>query len=243
MFCVRWLTTALFLFIVLVIGTPARVSAEGYRDLFNGKDLDGWVAEGVKDFVQDGETKPVWSVKDGEILCTGKGFGFLRYDREEFSDFVLHVEFRMAPKCNSGLGIRTRVFDPKSSRATRPSFYSYEIQLTDDGDRPASKLSSGSLYRYVAPKESAMKPALEWNQIEVECVGSHIKATLNGKEIIDIDQATVDELKQKPLKGYVCLQNHGGTIEFRNVRIREIKDKDKGQGTSDATPSKLSTLR
>ncbi len=73
MFCVRWVATALFL--VIVFGTPAPASAEGFRDLFNGKDLDGWVAEGVKDFVQDGETKPVWSVKDGEILCTGKVSG------------------------------------------------------------------------------------------------------------------------------------------------------------------------
>jgi hypothetical protein len=230
MSCVRWVATAS---LMVLLGAP--VQAEDFRDLFNGKDLEGWVAEGGKDFVQDGETRPVWSVKDGEILCTGKGFGFLRYDREEFADFVLHVEFRMAPKCNSGIGIRTRVFDPKSSRATRPSIYSYEIQLTDDAGKPVSKLSSGSLYRYVAPKESAMKPASEWNRIDVECVGPRIKATLNGREIVDIDQGTVAELKDKPLKGYVCLQNHGGTIAFRNVRIREI------EGASAKT--KVSTLR
>ncbi|WP_406694005.1 DUF1080 domain-containing protein [Singulisphaera sp. Ch08] len=230
MSCVRWVVTAsLFAW----LGVPA--VAEDFRDLFNGKDLDGWVAEGVKDFVKDGETRPVWSVKDGEILCTGQGFGFLRYDREQFADFVFEVEFRMAPKCNSGLGIRTRVFDPKSSRATRPSIYSYEIQLTDDAGQPASTHSSGSLYRYVAPKESAMKPALEWNRIIVECVGSEIKVTLNDKAIIDVDQNTIEALKKKPLKGYVCLQNHGGTIEFRNIRIREIK------GTNNR--SKLSTFQ
>ncbi|AGA31068.1 3-keto-disaccharide hydrolase [Singulisphaera acidiphila] len=232
MFCVRWVATASLL---VLLGGPA--VAEDFRDLFNGKDLDGWVAEGVKDFVKDGETRPVWSVKDGEILCTGKGFGFLRYAREEFADFIFRVEFRMAPKCNSGLGIRTRVFDPKSSKATRPSIYSYEIQLTDDAGLPATKHSSGSLYRYVAPKESAMRPASEWNRIDVECVGPHVKVTLNGKEIIDVDQTTIEELKQKPLKGYVCLQNHGGTIEFRNVRIQEIK------GTGDGSGTKLSTIR
>ncbi len=85
-----------------------------------------------------------------------------------------------------------------------------------------------------------MKPALEWNQIEVECVGSHIKATLNGKEIIDIDQATVDELKQKPLKGYVCLQNHGGTIEFRNVRSARSKIRTKTRVKELATQRRAS---
>ena len=63
--------------------------------LFNGKDLDGWVAEGVKEFVQDGRTLPGWSVKDGCLDCTDKGF--LWYDRRTFADFVFHVETRMAP--------------------------------------------------------------------------------------------------------------------------------------------------
>ena len=141
----------------------------------------------------------------------------------------------MAPKCNSGLGFRTTVFDPKRSRATRPSFYSYEIQLTDDAGKPATKHSSGSLYRYVAPSESAMKPASEWNSIDVECKGPHIKATLNGKAILDVDQSTIDDLKSKPLKGYVCLQNHGGTIEFRHVRIRELKRESSDQGQDSTT--------
>jgi len=197
--------------------------AEGFRPLFNGKDLNGWVAEGVKEFTADGTTEPVWIVKDGEIHCRGKGFGFLRYERESFDDFVFHVEFRMAPKCNSGLGFRTRAFDPKDSRGTRPSFYSYEIQLTDDGDKPPNVHSSGSLYRYVAPKVSAMKPAGEWNTIEITCVGPKIQVNLNGQLIQDVDQTTIEALKTKPLKGNVCLQNHGGTIQFRNVRLREIK--------------------
>ena len=77
--------------------------------LFDGKDLDGWVAEGVKEFTgPDGRVQPVWSVRDGLLVCDGRGFGFLRYDRREFADFVFHVEFRMSPKCNSGLGVRTR---------------------------------------------------------------------------------------------------------------------------------------
>ena len=57
--------------------------------------------------------------------------------------FVFHVEFRMGPGCNSGLGIRTRPFDPARSRATRPSFFSYEIQLFDDAGKPVTTHSSG----------------------------------------------------------------------------------------------------
>jgi hypothetical protein len=197
--------------------------ADDFRSLFNGKDLDGWVAEGTIEYKDGDQTKPIWSVKDGMIVCAGKGGGFLRYDRQEFSDFVLHLEYRMAPKCNSGIGVRTMVFDPKKSTATRPSFYSYEIQLLDDADKPPTKHSTGSLYRYVAPKANSAKPAPEWNSIDVECIGPRIKITLNGQEILDVDQTTIEEIKNKPLKGYVCVQNHGGVIEFRNLKIRELK--------------------
>jgi hypothetical protein len=207
----------------LIVASTLSAHAEDGQALFNGKDLDGWVAEGQKEYMQDGQVRPVWTVKDGMIACAGKGFGFLRYDRREFGDFVFHVEFRMAPGCNSGLGIRTGVFDPARSRATRPSYYSYEIQLIDDAGKPPSPHGSGSLYRYVAPRENAIMPASQWNRIDVECVGSRIKATLNGKPILDVDQNAIDTLKEKPLKGYVCLQNHGGGIEFRDIRIREIR--------------------
>ncbi len=191
--------------------------------LFDGKSLSGWKAEGASTYEKDGEKLPVWAVSDGTILCTGKGFGFLRYADREFSDFTYHVEFKMAPKCNSGLGVRTTVFDPSRSRATRPSIYSYEIQLIDDAGKAPDVHSTGSLYRYVAPSENAIKPAGEWNEIEIRCVGNMIQVVLNGKKIIDVDQSKIEAIKKKPTRGYVCLQNHGGTIAFRNLWVKEVE--------------------
>ncbi len=98
---------------LVTLATTAR-GVEEIR-LFDGKTLDGWVAEGASSATVDGKTVPVWSVVDGALHCQGKGFGFLRYDRQEFSDFTFHAEFKMAPKCNSGIGIRTRAFDPTQS--------------------------------------------------------------------------------------------------------------------------------
>ena len=220
---------------LLSVALLAAAKADEYRNLFNGKDLDGWVVEGPKEFKDGDETKPIWVARDGMITCqvnNRKSFGFLRYDKQEFADFSLHVEYRMSPRadpkaspCNSGIGIRTGAFDPSKSRATRPSYFAYEVQLLDDAGEKPSKLGTGSLYRYVAPTANAVKPAPEWNVIDIECVGPRIKIALNDQVILDVNQSKIDEIKDKPLKGYVCLQNHGGKIDFKNLRIKEIKAK------------------
>jgi hypothetical protein len=192
--------------------------------LFNGKDLTGWVAEPptYKD-KQTGLTHPMWEVKDGLLVSPGKAFGFLRYDKAQFADFHLHVEYRLAVKGNSGIGIRTGVFDPKKSTATRPSYAAYEVQLLDDAGKPADKHSSGSLYRYVAPKVNAVKPAREWNTVDIECIGPRIRITINDQLVQDVDQSAIDEIKNKPLKGYVCLQSHSNQVEFRKIWIQDKK--------------------
>ncbi len=194
-------------------------------ELFNGKDLSGWVVEGPKDYKdKDGRLLPMWTVQDGIITCAGKAFGFLRYEKQQFADFALHVEYRMAPNGNSGVGIRTISFDPKRSMQTRPSMACYEVQLLDDAGKPATKHSSGSLYRYVAPRVNPVKPSPEWNQVDIECRGPRILVRINDQTVQDVDQSTIQELKKKPLQGYICLQSHTYQVEFRNVRIREIKE-------------------
>lgn len=210
--------------LVLSMLTMAAWADDG-QAIFNGKDLDGWHAEGDKEYKdKDGKAQPVWSVRDGLLHCQGKGFGFLRHVKQEYADFEFHVEYRMqSAKCNSGIGIRTQAFDPQHSRQTRPSFYSYEIQLFDDHGKPPDVHSTGSLYRYVAPKVNPSKPTGEWNTVDIVCIGPKIRVTINDQKIIDVDQTSIAEIKNKPLKGFVCLQNHGGILDFRNLRIREIK--------------------
>ncbi len=190
-----------------------------FEPIFNGRDLSGWVVE--ETFMQQDKNDPVWSVQEDSVLhCRGKGFGFLRFDRK-LCDFVLAGEIRLPAKGNSGVGIRTVPY--RAVRQTRPSFAAYEVQLQDDGGKPADKHSSGSLYRYVAPTENPMKPAGEWNTFSIECVGPRIKIEINGRVVQDTDQTQIAEIKDKPLCGYVSLQNHGSTVDFRNVRLKTIK--------------------
>ncbi len=222
--------------LALLAWLPLMLADPPPRPLFNGKDLEGWVVEGPSEFKDGDKTAPVWVVREGMISCmvTRGSFGFLRYKEQEFSDFHLQLEYRFqapdSPKArrgNSGVGIRTVPFDPKQPVRTRPSYACYEIQLMDDTDKKPDKHSTGSLYRYVAPKEQAAKAAPEWNSLEVRCLGPNITITLNGTKIVDVDQSTISELKNKPLKGYICLQNHGTPVDFRNITIRELKQNGK----------------
>lgn len=218
--------------LLLTLAPAAR--ADEFRDLFDGKSLDGWTVEGP---AADQAGRPMWSVEDGRIVCLGKGFGFLRYDRREFGDFTLRTDYRFAPpaadnpKGNSGLGIRTGRFDPKRSRETRPSYAAFEVQLLDDAGSAPSAHGTGSLYRYQGPTANPARPAPEWNTIEVTCHGPRITVRLNGQTILEANQAELPDVKSrpagvpapkaKPLRGYVALQSHSGRVEFRNVQVRE----------------------
>jgi hypothetical protein len=211
----RWILAA------AVVVPAALARADESRALFNGKDLDGWVVE-QRPYEDNGT--PNWTVRNGLLTCEGKTFGFLRYDKHQFGDFALHVECRLSPGSNTGIGIRTVPYDPRRDKQTRPSYSSYEVQVQDDEDKQPSKYSTGSLYRYVAPNANPIKHAPAWNTIDIECAGPRIRVTINGQEVLDVDQSTIKQIKNKPLKGYVCLQSHTRKVEFRNVRIREIKE-------------------
>jgi Domain of Unknown Function (DUF1080) len=220
----RWGWGTAVLLAAVAVG-PAGAD-DRYHDIFDGKSLAGWVAEGrdgskeYKD--KDGKVQQNWKVMEGLLVTDGHAFGFLRYDKE-LSDFRLKAKCRLSPKGNSGFCIRTVPYDPKKDKTTRPSWAAYEVQFQDDAGKGPDKLCTGSLYRYVAPTKNAVKPAGEWNTIEIECVGPHIRVWINGEKVQDVDQSQVDEIKNKPLKGYVALQSHSNKVEFRNVKLREIK--------------------
>ena len=202
-----------------MIVSAAAASARADETIFNGKDLTGWVVEGTASNKEGDTSKPNWLVADGKIRCAGKGFGFLRYDTK-LDDFTLSLEYKMEKRCNSGIGIRGIKYTGRAE--TRPSFAGYELQILDDGGKPTTDHSSMSLYRYVAAKANAVKPAGEWNKLEVECRGPKIRVTLNGQVVQDVDQSTVATIKDKPTSGYISLQCHGKPIEFRSITLRKL---------------------
>ncbi|HEY8398131.1 MAG TPA: DUF1080 domain-containing protein [Flavihumibacter sp.] len=164
--------------------------------LFNGKNLDGWVPLGENN---------QWVVENGVLKSPRSGVNIAT--KQKFKDFKLKLEFRCPPGSNSGVYLRGR----------------YEVQIQDSyGMEPAKDLL-GAVYGFIAPVEMAAKPAGEWQTYEITLVGRYITVFLNGKQIIyyqeipGITGGALDSNEGEP--GPIYFQGDHGPIEFRNITI------------------------
>ena len=187
------------------------LAAQDFAPLFNGKDLEGWEAVGG--------TIDCWSFREGKVVCKGGKGGWL-CTKEQYGNFEIELDYNLSPSANSGVFIR-------APREGRTSQVGMEIQiLDDDADihkdiKPAQH--TASIYGVVPPSKPAQKKAGEWNTIRIRCSGDQVTVTLNGEKVVDADMSQYKELKDRPRKGYIGLQNHGSGVEFRNVRLRKLE--------------------
>lgn len=183
--------------------------------LFNGEDLTGWRIIGG--------TEESWRVKDGILIATGKGGGWLSSTRE-FANFKLELEFRVTPGGNSGVFLR-------APHRGDPAYTGMEIQILDDYAKKYAKLKpwqyTGSIYAVQAPAMRASRRANQWQKMEILCNGPSVRVTLNGTEIINTNlidhmHKTTKNPGLKRRRGYIGLQNHGSVVWFRNIRVEEF---------------------
>jgi hypothetical protein len=217
---------ATLLLTVLFAAVPAgadsiedQETAQGFVPLFNGKDLRGW-----KPYDSKAEN---WTAEDGLLICAGKGGGWLGTERD-YDNFVLRLEYRLKPGGNSGVYLRA----PEKGWISRVGM---EIQILDDNDPRYAHLDfyqyTGSIYHVVAPTKRAGKPAGQWNALEIHADGRQIVVVLNGKRIVDadLDRCLRDPgiAKEHPgltrTTGRIGLQSHSERVEFRRLRIKELK--------------------
>lgn len=93
--------------------------------------------------------------------------------------------------------------------------------MGDAGDAPV-KDTTGAVYDVVPPKVNAGKPAGEWNAYEIMVNGPHLKITLNGQVVQDLNLDENEELKYRLRNGFIGLQDHGGYAAFRNIRVKRL---------------------
>lgn len=220
-----------FLFLSLILLTPALAMAEaGFRPLFNGRDLSGWV---------NVNTHPeTWQVQDGMIVTTGEPMGYLRTDRM-YENFVLEFEWKHLPRKdgkpgNSGIfawgdpipalgnGAYTRAIEVQILLGLERKNAEGAYTVTSDGDIFAIRGATCVPYRphpagamRAIPSEKRTKGFGEWNHYRVTAQDGTLRLAVNGKEVSSISGAV-------PRKGYLGLESEGNTVHFRNLRIKEL---------------------
>ena len=199
----------------------------GWKLLFDGKTTSQW--RPYKNAESDG-----WDIANGEIHCKDKGVQH-RADlitKEQYGDFELAFDWKVSKGANSGLIYR--------ADETHDASYlsSSEYQLIDDIGYPG-KLenwqNSGADYDMHPPARIASKPAGQYNHSVIKAKGNHIEHWLNGEKVADFEKGTPEwfalraKSKFKDVKGwgensrgYIALQDHGGGIWFKNIKIREL---------------------
>ncbi|MDX9975924.1 MAG: DUF1080 domain-containing protein [FCB group bacterium] len=180
---------------------------EGFIALFNGKNLEGWTITG--------ENKQGFAARDGAIEWNGRGGQMLR-SRDRYANYVLRLEWKIAPGKNNGLQLRT----PRGGRNSKIGF---EFQMLGTQFDTPNNESTASLYDVQPPLADSSKPAGEWNNLEITLDGPHYKAVLNGVLVQDVNFDENEELKYRLRDGFIVMSDHGGYAAFRNIRLKPLK--------------------
>lgn len=213
---------------LIVSAAMATADDSASKPLFDGQSLEGWQQRGGKAIyrVENGEIVGSSVPKTGNsFLCTARDYG----------DFILDLDFKVDPKLNSGVQIRSQSFDEpkkiehagKSINVAAGRVHGYQVEID-----PSDRAWSGGIYdegrrgwlndlKENEPARKAFKPG-EWNHFRVECRGDSIKTWLNGVPAADLKDALTP-------RGFIALQVHGVgertepmEVRWRNIKIQEL---------------------
>jgi hypothetical protein len=197
-------------------------AADGFRDLFNGKNLDGWVNVNC--------APETWQATNGLIYCTGLPTGALRTTRK-YENFVLELEWR---HLKSGGNAGVFVWSGPIGAQGVPFLRAVEVQVLDHGYVRASLNKSYTTHGDVFPIHgSTMEPfgphngqrsfpsarhskgAPEWNSYRIECNDGTLWLSVNGHKVSGGENCNWRN-------GYIALESEGSPVEFRNILLKEL---------------------
>lgn len=232
--------TAIALFAVLVglagiqttlaDGHKKATDSEGWTVLF-----DGTSTEHFRGYNQDAFPDKGWKLEDGTIRVIGKtrGSGDI-ITRQQYSDFELYWEWRVAKGANSGIMYRVQEAKNQPTYKTGP-----EYQILEDGnhrDGKNIKTSAAALYALIACNEQkVLKPIGDWNQSRIKIHNNKVEHYLNDALVVEYVWGS-DEIKKliagskfrnwgefmTKEKGHIAFQYHNDDVWFRNIKIKDL---------------------
>src|SRR5437588_3557175 len=201
---------------------PSAAQDDGFKPMFNGKDLKGWVNVNC--------APETFFVKDNEIITTGKPTGYLRTEKQ-YENFMADFDWMHVNKTevgNSGFFVWSDPIPAIGSPYTR----GIEVQVLVNLEKEGYYTSQGDLFSIwgatckpdrphphgwarCLPSERRCKGGGEWNHYRVIARDGVIKLHVNGKEVSGLSAC-------RPRKGYLALESEGAECHFRNLKLKEL---------------------
>ena len=206
-------------------------AGDDLKPLFDGKSFDSFEQHG-------GKAK--YSIENGEIVGTSvpnTPNSFL-CTKERYGDFHLELEFKVDPGLNSGIQIRSEVFDReteidlgggKKQKVAADRVHGYQVEID-----PSERAWTAGIYDegrrgwlYDLKSNEAARKAFrqgEWNRLRVVCKGDRIQTWLNDVPAADLTDGLTP-------KGFIALQVHGigdktenagKQVRWRNIRLKNL---------------------
>ena len=195
----------LFIFFSCIF-LSAGANAQGFKKLFNGKDLSGWNIHGTEK----------WYVEKGKLVCESgpdKEYGYLS-TKKAYKNFVLEYQFRLEANGNSGVFIRSTIDGTKIT--------GWQVEVAPPGSSTGGIYESygrGWLIQPTPEDEKALSPD-GWNKGKIQVTGDEITTWLNGKQMV-----TLKDAKIGAGNGSIALQIHSGggiKVRWKNIVIDEL---------------------
>lgn len=228
----RLLPVACLAAVLPVLSTVEAATPEppaGFVAIFNGVDLSGWkglVAAPKKragmsaaelataQNAADEKMRQHWKVVEGELVFDGLGDSLCT--AAEYGDFEMYVDWKILEGGDSGIYLRGS-----------PQVQIWDTEFAKYAPLGADK-GSGALWNNKKharfPVTKADKPVGQWNTFFIRMVGERLTVRLNG--VLVTDNVVMENYwePEKPIyaKGQIELQNHGNTLWFRNIYVREL---------------------
>jgi hypothetical protein len=198
---------------------------DGWQLLFDGKSTKGWMT------IQ-GEPLPDRYVQEGAL--NPHPCDYMLTSGAAYTNYVLSLDFKITPRCNSGVFVRTFPLKPRPGQSIGYN----GIEVAIDDTKSADYHDTGAIYDLVKPTKNAMKPVGEWNRMVITSDNNLLLVELNGQQVTRMN---LDEFvqpgkrpdgsahkfadiayKDHPRQGYLGLQDHGSDCWYRNIKLKRL---------------------
>ena len=221
----------------------AELGVSDWKRIFNGKDLNNWLAKGAKDNKDKGKwvvgTAAMSSDDPKQLVCKAGGRAMINlagshgqsldiYSKEKFGDCRIELEVMVPKGSNSGIYVMGE----------------YEIQVLDSwGKKEMRGGDMGAVYGAAPPRVNACKKPGEWQKYVIEfrapkfdASGRKIAGSAGNAELVRVElngQVLHENLKLRgptggaltgteSATGPLMFQGNHGPVAYRNIKVRPL---------------------